>query len=45
MIRKEGKGYRVYSESGKPLSKILKSHDAAVKRLRQVEHFKRQDKK
>ena len=40
MIKKVKGGYRVYSESGKPLSRILKSHDEAVRRLRQIEHFK-----
>jgi hypothetical protein len=40
MIRRVDGGWKVLSESGKPLSKILKSHAAAVKRLRQVEHFK-----
>lgn len=40
MIRRVDGGWKVLSESGKPLSKILKSHAAAVKRLRQVEYFK-----
>lgn len=41
MIRKTGGGYKVLSESGRPLSKILKTHAAAVKRLREVEYWKR----
>jgi len=41
MIRRVGGGWKVLSESGKPLSKVLKSHKAAVKRLQQVEYFKR----
>lgn len=40
MIRKVSGGYKVYSEDGKALSKVLKSYSAAVKRLRQIEHFK-----
>jgi len=45
MIRREGGGWRVVSESGKPLSKILATHKAAVERLRQVEYFKGKEKK
>lgn len=41
MVVKEGGGYRVKSESGKNLSKILPSLEVAQKRLREVEHFKR----
>lgn len=40
MIKKSGKGYVVVSHSGKRLSKVT-SHAKAVKRLRQVEYFKR----
>ena len=40
MVRKEGGGYRVKSESGKNLSRVLPSKAAAEKRLAQVEHFK-----
>lgn len=40
MIRKVGSGYKVFSESGKPLSKIMHSHSQAMKRLRQIEWFK-----
>jgi len=40
MIRSVGRGkYKVYSESGKALSKPL-SYKAAKKRLRQIEYFK-----
>jgi hypothetical protein len=41
MIRKTKTGYVVKSESGKNLSKKNLSKRAAVKRLRQVEYFKR----
>ena len=42
MIVKTGKGYEVKSESGKKnLSKPNLSKKQAVKRLRQVEYFKR----
>ena len=40
MIRKVKGGYKVYSESGKPLSKTLPNKSQAQARLRQVEHFK-----
>lgn len=40
MIRKVRGGYKVLSGDGRPLSKILKNHASAVKRLRQVEWFK-----
>ncbi len=39
MIVKEGKGFRVKSEGGKNLSRIL-SRKAAIKRLAQIEMFK-----
>ncbi len=42
MIRRVDGGWKVLSESGKPLSKILKSHAAAVKRLRSIEYWKKQ---
>mgnify|MGYP001605333500 CR=1 FL=1 len=40
MVRKEGKKYVVRSKSGKNLGK-LSSKSAALKRLRQVEMFRR----
>jgi hypothetical protein len=40
MIRKVPGGYKVYSEKGRPLSKVLKSMKAAKKRLAQIEYFK-----
>ena len=45
MIRKEGSGFRVVSESGKNLSKVYKTRDAAEARLAQVEMFKAMDAK
>ena len=44
MIKKVPGGYKVYSEKGKPLSRVLATHDAALKRLRQVEYFKHKGK-
>jgi hypothetical protein len=45
MIRKSsGGGYQVTSHKGKRLSKKHLSHAAAVKRLHQVEYFKRKGK-
>jgi len=41
MIRKTAKGYVVKSKSGKNLGGPYKTRAEAVKRLRQVEHFKR----
>lgn len=41
MIKKTKKGYKVTSEAGKPLSKDNLSKGAAVKRLEQVEYFKK----
>lgn len=40
MIRKVKGGYKVYSKSGKPLSKTLSSKSQAQARLRQVEYYK-----
>lgn len=45
MIRKTRSGYKVVSHSGRNLSKSNLSHAAAVKRLRQIEHFKRKGKR
>lgn len=44
MIRKVKGGYKVFSEAGKPLSKVLPTRQAAEKRLRQVEYFKHKGK-
>jgi hypothetical protein len=39
VIRKVGSGYKVLSEGGKPLSKVLKTYKQAKKRLAQVERY------
>lgn len=41
MIRKTSQGYKVYSESGKPLSKPYPTKAQAERRLAQVEYYKR----
>lgn len=40
MIRKVDGGYKVLSEKGRPLSRVLGSIAEAKKRLAQVEYFK-----
>ena len=40
MIKKVKGGYKVYSESGKPLSKTYPTKQQAQNRLKQVEYFK-----
>ena len=40
MIRKTSKGYVVYSEKGKRLSKPYSTRKEAEERLRQIEYFK-----
>lgn len=45
MIRKVKGGYRVKSEKGKNLSRVLPSFEAAERRLKQVEYFKHKGKK
>jgi len=40
-IRKTKSGHQVVSKKGKPLSKKNLSKKAAVKRLKQVEYFKK----
>ena len=40
MIRQVKGGYKVYSESGKPLSKTYPTKSQAQARLRQVEYYK-----
>jgi len=42
VIRREKGGWKVVSHSGRPLSKVLKTIEAAKKRLSEVEYFKRQ---
>lgn len=41
MIRKVGGGYKVYSEKGKPLSKVYPTKTQAQNRLREIDYFKR----
>jgi len=41
MIKSVKGGYKVYSESGKPLSKTYSTKAQAQARLRQVEYFKK----
>ncbi len=41
MIKKVKEGYKVLSEKGKNLGGPYKTREAAAKRLRQVEYFKR----
>ena len=45
MIRKINSGYKVYSKSGKPLSKTYSTKAQAQKRLNQIEMFKNMNKK
>ena len=40
MIRKINSGYKVYSKSGKPLSKTYSTKAQAQTRLRQLEYYK-----
>lgn len=44
MITKTGNGYQVKSEGGKNLSKPDLTRQAAIRRLAQVEAFKRKSK-
>lgn len=41
MIKKVEGGYKVYSEKGKPLSRVYSTKEQAQKRLDQIEYFKR----
>jgi len=43
VIRKEGSQYYVYSESGKRLGGPYDSHEAAAKRLGEIEYFKQNE--
>ena len=45
MIVKTKQGYQVKSESGKNLSKPNLTKEQANKRLRQIEHFKKENKR
>jgi len=40
VIRKSGDGFKVFSEKGKALSRVLPTKAQAMKRLKQVEFFK-----
>lgn len=44
MIRKVNSGYKVYSEKGKPLSKVYPTKAQAQKRLDQIEYYKKKGK-
>lgn len=44
MIKRTGKGYKAYSESGRPLSKKVKTKKAAERQLRAVEASKHRKK-
>lgn len=39
MIKKVNGGYKVYSESGKPLSRVYPTKTQAQKRLNQIDYF------
>ena len=41
MLKKVSGGYKVYSESGKPLSKTYATKQQAQARLREIEFYKR----
>jgi len=45
VIRKTKRGYGVFSSKGKKLGKDYKTRKEALKRLRQIEHFKKNGKK
>ena len=45
MIKKVSGGYKVVSESGKNLSKVLQTYAEAARRLSQIEYFKHKGKK
>jgi len=44
MIRKVDGGWKVLSEAGKPLSKVLETYKQAKSRLAQVERYKNMKK-
>lgn len=45
MIRKTSKGYVIYSEKGKRLTKPYRTKEEANKRLKQIEYFKHKKSK
>lgn len=40
MVKKVSGGYKVYSEKGKPLSRVYKTKAQAQNRLREIEYWK-----
>lgn len=44
MIRKVSGGYKVYSEKGKPLSKVYPTKSQAQARLNVIEYYKSKNK-
>ena len=40
MVKSVKGGYKVYSEKGKPLSRVYKTKGEAQERLREIEYFK-----
>ena len=44
MVKKVSGGYKVYSESGKPLSKTYATKQQANERLREIEYWKSKKK-
>lgn len=44
MIRKVNNGYKVYSEKGKPISRVYKTKQEAQERLKAIEYFKKKGK-
>ena len=40
MVRKVSGGWKVYSESGKPLSRVYHTKQGAQARLRQIDYYK-----
>ena len=39
MVKSVKGGYKVYSEKGKPLSKVYKTRESAEKRLAQIHYY------
>ena len=44
MVKEVKGGYKVYSEKGKPLSRVYKTKSEAQARLRQIEYHKSRNK-